>query len=332
MPRAPSWAQEPGNHYEQALHDNAKTAEHLRGEVEKLDRRLTKHDNRPAARLDRTGLPDLHTLIEYEQLHRFRFSPRKLRWRDVLEYDQRIDELTQRQQDTFAARAEIQERLRGADAHDAVAHAEWIAAGSSGTPPAPTRPQLEGRIGELTREHDALGRLIGQAAREKGQFVHKHRRRLVRTAATAVAEQHKRVHELVDQLAEARDELAAMRERELWAHAYGHPDEEVTGMPPFSSFGAQSKHVHRLINAAGTVEYSRVLEALRGDADAIASVMTQAQRRVIAPSDQALPLSQMKTAVWESSKEGEAALRAEKEQQRSQHEKVWGRPHGGWDA
>ena len=103
-------------------------------------------------------------------------------------------------------------------------------------------------------------------------------------------------------------------------------------MPPFSALAAQSTHVHTHFNAAGNVDYSRLIEALRMDVDAIGTVMTHAQRQVIAPSRQALPLSAMRTAVWDGSEEAEQAQRAERDRQRTAYEQKWGRPRGGWGA
>jgi hypothetical protein len=101
-------------------------------------------------------------------------------------------------------------------------------------------------------------------------------------------------------------------------------------MPPFSSFAAQSKSVHQTINASAILEYNRIIQALHADVDTISTVMTQAQSRVIAPTGQALPLSKLKTAVWDASPEGKAAFKAEKDQQRAAYEKEWGRPSDGW--
>jgi hypothetical protein len=58
--------------------------------------------------------------------------------------------------------------------------------------------------------------------------------------------------------------------------------------------------------------------------------MTNAQAKVITPTEKTLPLSQLKTAVWEGSDEGQQAIKAEKNQQRAAYEKEWGKPPGGW--
>jgi hypothetical protein len=169
-----------------------------------------------------------------------------------------------------------------------------------------------------------------EAAQEKGQYIERHRGRLAKVAAQAVQDAHERATNLVAQLEDARDVLAAAREQELWAHAYGNPDESTMAMPPFSSFGAQSKNVHTLVNASANVEYNRVIQALRAELDAISTVMTNAQAKVITPTEKTLPLSQLKTAVWEGSDEGQQAINAEKNQQRAADEKEWGKPSGGW--
>jgi len=93
---------------------------------------------------------------------------------------------------------------------------------------------------------------------------------------------------------------------------------------------AQRKAVHQLINASAILEYGRIIQALHADVDTISTVMTNAQQKVVAPAEQALPLSRLKTAVWDANDERKAACKAEKDQQRAAYEREWGKPSGGW--
>ena len=66
---------------------------------------------RPAVHEDREAMPDLATLVTHEELAKFQFSPRKLRWKEVADLDQRIDELSAAQTKTLTELNEAQSAL-----------------------------------------------------------------------------------------------------------------------------------------------------------------------------------------------------------------------------
>src|SRR5829696_10478650 len=72
-----------------------------------------------------------------------RLSPRRNRWRDVAEFDERIAKLEQRQADIGREIGELEERLRQAPAAHEQRLAEWIAAGERGDRPLSEAPELE---------------------------------------------------------------------------------------------------------------------------------------------------------------------------------------------
>jgi hypothetical protein len=58
--------------------------------------------------------------------------------------------------------------------------------------------------------------------------------------------------------------------------------------------------------------------------DVIATAMTKAQKKILAPSTEAVPLSESGRAHWTETEEGRAAEKAEQKKQPAAVEKEWG--------
>src|SRR5215204_3890447 len=161
-----------------------------------------------------------------------RLSPRRNRWRDVAEFDERIAKLEQRQADIGREIGELEERLRQAPAAHEQRLAEWIAAGERGDRPLSEAPELEALLAERRADVQAVAVVIERTAQEKVDYVTRHRDRILADAAKATADAHDRYRDLVAQAAVARDELLEARKSEIWAATY--PDaaaQETAGFP-----------------------------------------------------------------------------------------------------
>jgi hypothetical protein len=269
---------------------------------------------------DREGMPPIDDLARFEQQARLRFSPRRLRWRDVQELDEKAADLERQVTAAAAQINDVRGQLMNADQADADALATWLAGGSKGARPEPTRPGLEKRLAELDTEHSALRTLLDRAIHAKAAYVRKHRARLAKLARQHVEETQAQARELVDRLAAARDDLAAAREQELWVLCFG---EEAASRMPQSSLlcGARRKPLE-LAGIHNQVDAPRLLDAFRDDIDWLGRMTSPEQRRVLeGPAAADL----RRNAIWEGTVEGKAAMRQEKKRQREEYEAVWGR-------
>jgi hypothetical protein len=105
-----------------------------------------------------TGMPGIAELARYEEISRRRFSPRRLRWKDVAELDQRASEIEARVTTTAAELNDARAQLANADNADADAVSRWYDLGANGKRPEPSKPALEQRVHDLEIEHEALQR------------------------------------------------------------------------------------------------------------------------------------------------------------------------------
>lgn len=185
-----------------------------------------KHARTPAASpvaegFDRTGMPPIDQLARYEENAKLRFSPRRLRWKDVQELDERATALETRINEVAGELNEARTRLANADTADADALAAWFANDSKGPRPEPTKSAFGQRVRELEIEHAALGRNLDKALRDKAAYIEKHRGRLAKLARRHVEQEQANTLRLIDELRAARDDLVAARESELWLACFG---------------------------------------------------------------------------------------------------------------
>lgn len=166
-----------------------------------------------------------------------RLSPARNRWPEIAAYDERVAELEMRQ----AAKA----------------------------------PVIREQIRERQEEWEALTRATARVLAAKTEFVEKHRGRLVKEADSYASEAHARYLELVDQLADARADLAAKRSAAVWARLY--PAEQA-GRGPADTFAGGRKRPLQAMGLSANVEPGRVFDALRADAEWLADAASPEQR------------------------------------------------------
>src|SRR3954452_16295663 len=119
-----------------------------------------------------------------EEQARRRLSPRRDRWGQVAEFDERVARLERRQADVTAEMAAAREQLTRAQEADRLALANWVA-DQEGERPSSTVPAIEQRIVDLQADWDAVTLAVAHVLEEKSRFVEKQRRRLIRDAVKA---------------------------------------------------------------------------------------------------------------------------------------------------
>jgi hypothetical protein len=143
---------------------------------------------------------------------------------------------------------------------------------------------------------------------EKTEFVEKHRGRLLKDAAGHAAEATARYHAAIDELAEARDELRAVRQAEVWAALY--PSGLAGQEAPDSLCGGRKKPLRKL-GLEAPVAAARIVEALHDDADWLRGSVTEEQLAAIHKADRR---SLRHVAHWINTPEGQGWLRDEEKQ------------------
>jgi hypothetical protein len=156
----------------------------------------------------------------------------------------------------------------------------------------------------------------------KAAYVDKHRDRLVQDADRATAEAHTRLHALLDQVAQARDELLERRHDALWAALY--PDANAGVEAPHHNVltGGLRRPVEQTLGVTIQLQASRVIDALKADADWLLHAATPEQRTLLEGRD---PNRRSGDATWAGTPEAIAQDRAEKQQALAHYREMWGR-------
>jgi hypothetical protein len=284
----------------------------------------------PFAGDDHTGMPPADAsvpanlaAIEHNALRRH--SPTRNRWPEIVDFDLRVTELEQRRATVAAEIAAVQQRRQAAPVADAEALARWTLNGEQGPRPEPQRPKLDERSQDLQRESDALTLAAGEILAEKAAFVEKHRARLVQQADKETQAAQDRYLALIDQLADARSELAELRQAALWASTF--PSEEATRNPATQAIAGGLKKPAEKAGLSQVVDASRILELLQDDARWLRDAATAQQRAAMLGRD---PRKHAGGAVWAGTPEAIEQSRRDKEAEREQYKKVWGHEPAQW--
>jgi hypothetical protein len=246
------------------------------------------------------GLP--RDLVAVEENIWKRLSPFKNRWPEVVEFDMQVAELEQRQAGIGGELADLHGRAKAAPDLDAAALAEWELRDRKGPRPEPTLPGIQDEIKQRQASWEALSVAVAKTLDEKVRYFEAYRGRLVKQADKQVKEARARYLRLVDELAEAREDLRGYRRAAVLAQLY--PTEQAAAEPPDSFAGARKRALAPL-GIGAPVAPDRVLEALRADAEWLASAATPEQRAAIEGYDPRQPPG----TVWSDAPE-ERARRA----------------------
>jgi hypothetical protein len=262
---------------------------------------------KPDPRLD----PNFQRLSGQEQSFLARISPRRNRWPELREIDERLEQFDRRQEELRVTLIELRGRRERADAEYAEVLAAWMAAGEQEPKPASEAKALEEAIAEAEAEHAAIDSLRTGVLEERIAFVEKHRKRLVRDAEREAERAKARYLEAVEMLAQAREDLVGLRETTVWASLY--PSEMLASMAPSHALvgGRRRESEQHLPGVQGQLPAHAVLALLRADAEYCATVSTIEQ----AAGMRGVSTAELTTreAMWAGSDADRARQKREKE-------------------
>lgn len=268
--------------------------------------------------------PNQARLIKVASTMSRRFNPLRNRWPELREIDARITELDLKKHGLFQRIEELGQRRILAPQRDEARLADWFAAGSKGDRPPLEVTQLEEEIASTQADLAALEQLTERAYAEKVAFVTRHRRRLVKDAARETESARDRYLTLVGELEQARDELVATRQTEVWASIY--PSDTLVSQPPTLALcGGLLRPVEEAIpGLKHQLPAHAVLKLLRSDATHLSTVSTVDQAAEIQSTTAGVLTG--RGALWAGSEEDLERQQREKERARAEYESVWGPP------
>lgn len=260
--------------------------------------------------------------VGLEQSALRRRSPARSRWPELVAIDERVLELDQRQAALGQQVIELQQQLQAAEEADRQALALWLGGGEKGPRPEPTAPAVQAALEARMADRDSADPARERLLAEKVALVERHRKRLVRDAQRVTEEAKRRYLELVDELAESREDLFASRLTALWASLY--PSPVLQSQPPAQVVGGVLKlQQQALPGYTSQLDAERIWNLLRLDADYLAEAQTQAQHAELVglnPQHRAPD----KSAVWAQTEEGKEFERAERQAARERYRELWG--------
>jgi hypothetical protein len=266
-------------------------------------------------------MPEPAALVSAEENGLRRLSPRRNRWPELAALDAAAFELEARKGASIARAQALRDALNRAPQTDAEAFAAWELNGRQGPRPESAIEGLEREVRQVDAEIAGLDIAFSQALAQKVAFVEKHRRRLVADAEKEAAAAHARLVGLVDEIEQAREELAELRATSVWASLYPH---EQAGREPRMTMvgGGLTAAFPKEFGIGHQVEYRRLLETVRKDADwLLDAAATNEQRALLENRDP----RQRPGVVWEQSPEAQQERRAEVDEIVRAFVAEWGR-------
>jgi len=254
-----------------------------------------------------------------EQISKRRWSPRRNRWAQLAEFDARAAELERRQAEVTAELRDLNERRAGAPNEDVQRLAEWELRGRKGRRPESVIPELDAALKARRDEEGGLLLAIAAVLEEKVEFVTRHRRRLRQEADREVDAAHKRLVDVIAQIAPARQQVVEAREAAVWMAIY--PDARQGQSPQSNFLGGGLLRIAEVLGIRSQLQHSRVVDALVADADWVAAAASPEERALMEGRHPRAP----KGAAWSESDEYRAERQAELDQALQAFRAEWGR-------
>jgi len=252
-----------------------------------------------------------------------RISPRRNRWPDLQRIDERVAEIDQEQARASAELQEVRERRQGADTRHQSELANWLAAGQPRERPVPEAAELDERSARLSAEIAAFDEVRERVLEERVAFVLQRRKALVRDAEQATEERLARCLDLVNELEQAREDLAALAQTRTWARLY--PSDTLTAEPPYAGaivgarLSIQEKHLPGVRMQLPVVN---VFALLRDDLEHVATVATIEQAAAAAGKTTAAITG--RDASWAGQAEDHEQERKDKQDRIEAYTREWG--------
>ena len=210
-----------------------------------------------------------------------RLLPRRMPWRSIAKFEDRILELERRHDELMREQADLVERRQAAPDRYTEALAQWQLEGQKGPRPEPELPAIEADIERHQGELYALRRAVDKVSAQRAEYVAKHRQRLVEEANRHVEEKRARASEALEQYEQARAALVEARSVSLWASLY--PDGEAAREPSFGALAGGLRRVGEKLGLQQSTAVELIIAALQEDIAWCASAATREQRAKIDP-------------------------------------------------
>lgn len=270
----------------------------------------------------------LGDLARQEQSALLRFAPKRNRWRDLNDFEQRLVEIEQRR----ARLLEDVQRLRTEreaepGRHSAVL-ADWITGGEKGTKPLSRLEELDRQIADAQAEYEALGIAYERLLRERSDHVADNRDRMGADVTKAIEEAKADHARLVDQLEAKRQELLDLRATEVWVALF--PDRTLANEPATTNLvgGRKAAQDVHLPGVPMALPADGVFNLLRADGRFAATVSTVDQAAAIeGVSGRRLT---GRHSIWAGSDEDLERQRREKEERIEAYKREWGMAPREW--
>jgi hypothetical protein len=243
--------------------------------------------------MDHAGMPAGDELARVERAAKLSWLPGHRPWEDVVEFDAKLAEITRHLVEATDRVRTLTEQLANEPVRYADELADWMAGDKRGGRPQSRATQLERDLAEAEAERDALRRNELRVLQDRAAHVERHRARLTKIADGLVEQKQRRMLELIDELEAERAGLAQCREAGLWVRLF--PADTASRMPDFRPLAGNLVRVLRPLGFNSGVDAAKVLDALRGDVEWLATAVGGEQRAAVeGPRDP----DQRREAVW----------------------------------
>ena len=216
----------------------------------------------------------LKALASQEQSALLRIGPRRNRWRDLFEYEERLAELEQRRTALLEEISALNLQLQEEPGRHTAALARWMQEGERGDRPVSRVPEFEAAVGDRQAEYEAAGLTYDQLLRQRAEHVVSNRGRFASDVRKAKEKAQAEYVRLVDALEAARQELLELRSTEVWCGLF--PSELLQNEPNTQTLvgGRKAMQEPLLPGVQAGLIARNVFELLRADVRFCSDVAT----------------------------------------------------------
>jgi hypothetical protein len=219
----------------------------------------------------------VRALASQEQAAMLRLGPRRNRWKDLLEFEERMVEIEQRRAALIEEIGAVNLQINNEPQRHTAALATWMEEGEKDDRPASRLPELQAELADRQAEYEALGTSYNRVLAQRIEHVAKNRSRFQSDVQKAKAKAAAEYARLINEIEATRQELLDLRQEEVWASLF--PSELLQQEPNTQPLvGARKTAQEPLIpGVQSALIASGVFELLRADIRFCSSVATVEQ-------------------------------------------------------
>lgn len=218
----------------------------------------------------------VRALANQEQAAMLRLGPRRNRWKDLLEFEERMVEIEQRRAALLEEIGAVNLQINNEPQRHTAALATWMEEGEKGDRPASRLPELQAELADRQAEYEALGTSYERVLAQRVEHVAKNRGRFRSAVQKAKAKAAAEYARLIDEIEATRQELLDLRQEEVWAGLFSELLQQQPNTQPL--VGARKAAQEPLIpGVQSALIASGVFELLRADIRFCSSVATVEQ-------------------------------------------------------